>query len=92
MMFSLLGSVYFLLKVLGAGIVISALLGALVYHLAWRNEHPLEFWPLRAVLGFGGGVVIGIGLIMGSLFMTIAGVVVYFASFFAGPSAPRAAS
>ena len=91
-MFSLLGSVYFLLKVLGVGIVISALLGALVYHLAWRNEHPLEFWPLRAVLGFGGGILIGIGLIMGSLMMAIAGVVAYFASLFAGPGTPHAAS
>lgn len=90
-MFSLLGSVYFLLKVLGAGIVIAAILGALVYHLAWRNEHPLEFWPLRAILGFGGGALIGIGLVMGSLMMTLAGVVVYFASFFAGSSTPRAA-
>jgi hypothetical protein len=91
-MFSLLGSVYFLLKILGFGIVISTLLGALVYHLGWRNEHPLEFWPLKAVLGFGGGVVIGLGLIMGSLMLVIAGVVAYFAGLFAGHGAPRAAS
>ena len=90
-MISLLGSVYFLLKVLGAGVLVSAVLGALVFHLAWRNEHPLEYWPLKAVLGFGGGTVLGLGLIMGSLMMVLAGVVVFFVSLFVGHDKPRAA-
>lgn len=91
-MISLIGSVYFLLKVLGAGVLISALLGALIYHLGWRNEHPLEFWPMKAVLGFGGGAVIGIGLIMGSFVFVFAGIVAYFLSLLVGHGTPRAAS
>jgi hypothetical protein len=77
-MLGITGAAILVAKLLGFAIVIVTLLTALLYHLGWRNDHPDGFWPLRSLLGFGGVLLAGTGLIIGSLFFIIIGISAYF--------------
>lgn len=79
-MMSLIAVGALLVKTLGAAVIGVTLLCALLYHLGWRNDHPNGFWPLRVVLGFGGVLVAGIGLFVGSVLLLAMGLVAYFAA------------
>jgi hypothetical protein len=67
-------------KALGAAVVGVTVLCAVLYHLGWRNDHPDGFWPLRVVLGFGGVLVAGVGLFVGSVLLLVIGAVAYLAA------------
>lgn len=84
-MFSLFGAAVFVVKAIGIAIVVVTLLAALLYHLGWRNDHPTGFWPTRSLVGFGGILLAGTGLILGSILFVILGVCAYFCSLVMSP-------
>ena len=88
-MFTIFGAAVFFVKAIGIAIVIVTLLAALLYHLGWRNDHPSGFWPTRSVVGFGGILLAGVGLILGSVILVILGISSYFCSLVLGPGTPR---
>jgi hypothetical protein len=90
-MLTLLGSAYLIAKMLGFAVILATLLAAFIFHLGWRNSNPDGFWPLFAVLGFGGVLLAGAGLIIGSVLAVIGGVLCYLVSLFVGRGAPRPA-
>ena len=85
-MISMFGAAIFVVKILGIAIVVATLLTALLYHLGWRNDHPEGFWPTRSLVGFGGILLAGTGLIIGSLLAVIVGICAYFCSLVLSPS------
>jgi hypothetical protein len=91
-MFSILGAAVFVVKAIGIAIVVVTLLAALLYHLGWRNDHPNGFWPTRSLVGFGGILLAGIGLIVGSVLLVILGICAYFCSLVLGAGTPRTPS
>jgi hypothetical protein len=87
-MFSMFGAAVFVIKILGVAVVIATLLTALLYHMGWRNDHPNGFWPTSALVGFGGILLAGTGLIIGSLLAIIVGICAYFCSLVLSPKSP----
>jgi hypothetical protein len=54
-----------MLATLGTLILLLAILGAIYFHLfVWQPKHPGEPWPWRLWAAFGGGAVIGLGLVL----------------------------
>jgi hypothetical protein len=90
-MISLAATAVVFLKLLGFAVVIATALCAILYHMGWRNDHPDGFWPLRAVLGFGGVLMAGTGLIFGSLMLLVVGMLAYLGGLImrADPAPPR---
>jgi hypothetical protein len=84
-MFSILGAAVFVVKAIGLAIVIVTILAAVLYHLGWRTDHPEGFWPTRSLVGFGGILLAGAGLIVGSVILFILGICAYFCSLVLGP-------
>ena len=84
-MFSILGAAVFVVKAIGIAVVLATLLAALLYHLGWRNDHPNDLWPTRSIVGFGGILLAGVGLILGSVVLLIVGICAYFCSLVLAP-------
>jgi hypothetical protein len=66
-----------MLATLGFLIVLLSCLGAIYVHLfVWQPKHPGEPWPWQLWAAFGGGVMIGIGLVLHSWAVVLLGVTV----------------
>ncbi|HYV98074.1 MAG TPA: hypothetical protein VE967_11510 [Gemmatimonadaceae bacterium] len=76
-MLGLLGYGFLILRIVGVAVILATLMGAVVFHLGWRQEHPDTFWPLRSLIGFGGLMCVGAGLFLGSLLIAGLGVLAW---------------
>ena len=71
-----------MLTLLGIGVALLVAMGAVVFHLGWRSQHPGRPWPLGAVVSFAGGFLGAIGLGLGSWLVVAGGAALYVAARF----------
>jgi hypothetical protein len=77
----MIGSLFFFGRLLGIAMIVATIIAAFVYHLGWRNENPGEvIWPFKSMLGYGGILLLGVGLCIGSMGMVVVGALAYVGS------------